>query len=73
MQHVEQHATLKLVEYKNETATAAVKRKAPPNICPSTQTPSIYLSNLKNDDAGRSLKSDVSLVSGKGDLRNVSL
>ncbi len=31
MQHVEQFATLKLVEYKKET-TAAVKRKAPPNV-----------------------------------------
>ncbi len=47
MQHVELLATLRLVKYERETAAAAVvKRKAPPNVSPSTPTSSIVAFSL---------------------------
>ncbi len=73
MQHAEQLAPLKLVE--NEKETAAAKRKAPSNVCPSTPAPSIVACSLsyKNGDTRRFLKSDISLVSEKGDKHDVSV
>ncbi len=76
MQHVEQLAKLRQVGYEKETTSAAaVKRKAPPDVRPSTPVPSIvaYSLTFKNDDKRRFLKSDITLVREKGDIRNVSL
>ncbi len=72
-QHVKQLATLRLVEYEKETAAAAAKSKAPPNVSPSTATPSIvaYFLTLKNSDTRCFLKSDVTLVRENGDIQYV--
>ncbi len=41
MQHAKQLAMLTLVKYERETAEAAAKKKAPPDVGPSTHAPSI--------------------------------
>ncbi len=71
-------AMLRLVEYMKvmavAAAAAATKRKVPPNVSPSTPSPSIvaYSLALKNDNTSCFLKSDVILVSENGDLHDVT-
>ncbi len=51
MQHVEQLATLRLVEHEEETAAAA-KGKAPPDVSSSMPAPSsvVFSLTFKNDN-----------------------